>query len=223
MLTLLRKDSKAFFLYLSIISPLMLGYLVLRKQGIDEGFIMLQCQWIILLVLGGSIVTEQREEKTRGYEFLKILPIDSRTLVSAKFLLVLIGALLLTGFNGAVLALSAGSSALHSLGGTFLILALILSLLMAGGMYVLRFRFSQARATLVIWIVFLPLAVAPIVMLELDSIGSIDTTSLLRILMEHPLIIRGLIIIAGSVGFALLWKGAVRVHSSRISLGRKTA
>lgn len=215
MWALIKKDSRPFGFYIGLIAPLMLTYLILKKDTVDDGFILLQSQWIVLLILGAAVTTEQREGKTRGYAFLKTLPLTLRTLVTAKFTLVLGGAFLLTAANWALLSCIPAAQPFRSLGGTFLILGMNLALLLTGVMYCLRFRLGHMRAAWIAWMGYFLLFISPIVLLELSAAGRLDLSEIIRYLQESAVPIRFLFTLAGLTGFTGLWYSALRAKIIR--------
>ena len=212
MLHLLRKDAFHFGLYLLVLFPLMILYLLLSKSEVDAGFIMLQWQWVLLLTIGGAGMTEQSEDKTRGYDFMKILPVSSRMLVSAKFAMVLLVALFLVGANLALLTVVKPPPPLLSLGRTFVTAAGSLAVVLVGIMYLVRFHTDHMRAFRFGWLFFIPFFAAPIVLIELNEAGRIDLAEVLRDLSASGGTVRVISILTGMSVFYLLMRASIRAR-----------
>ena len=88
MLGIIRKDI-LFYLGYAALMVLTCG-LALIQDGMDRGAVILLGNLQMLVVVGGCALNEMTEDRSNGYLFLRSLPITSRELIGAKFMLILI-------------------------------------------------------------------------------------------------------------------------------------
>ena len=99
MLRLIKKNAFYFVYYAAVIFPLMAFYMCFVRKELSGAIVMFQGLWLILIVEGALAVSERAEDKTRGYDFLRLLPIKDREIVQSKFLIVLLTTIFLLAFN----------------------------------------------------------------------------------------------------------------------------
>ena len=98
MLTIVKKNVIYFIGYLGVIIPLTaLLALILGKENAVI-LVLISGVLVLMQVFGPVYFSEQYEEKNRGYDFLDILPVKAGEIVSTKFGLVLITAMLTIGY-----------------------------------------------------------------------------------------------------------------------------
>ncbi len=96
---LVRKNAIHFVLYIGVMLIVLSQFWFGTKKGEGSYFVFMQILWTFLLVSGGISISEKDEEKNRGYQFLKTLPITDREIVLSKVFLSGLSAGVLTMYN----------------------------------------------------------------------------------------------------------------------------
>jgi len=166
MLRLMKKNALYFAYYAAVIFPLMTLYFYFVRKELSGPMVMFQGLWLILIVEGALAVNEKAEDKTRGYDFLRILPIKDREIVLSKFLIVLITAIFLVAFNYILYLFVPGPVHLYTIGRILVPLSAIYALVLAGVSYIIIFRFGHAVFVKFVWAVMIVTMVAPVLIFE---------------------------------------------------------
>jgi hypothetical protein len=166
MLRLMKKNALYFAGYAAIIMPLMTLYFYLVRKEFSGAMVMFQGLWLILTVEGALTVNEKTEEKSNGYDFLKTLPIKNHEIVLSKFLIVLITATFLVGFNYALYLFIPGSAQMYALGRVVVLLSGIYALLLAALSYIIIFRLGHGAFVKFVWAGMIISMVGPILFFE---------------------------------------------------------
>lgn len=128
------------------------GYLpdvfIEEREMLDTNYAFMLGICMAMIIFGGLMGTEKREEKYHGYEFYKILPITDRDIVFGKFLAVLIyavfGVLFVLFLNNVLL--SSYYSLLVPQAYVFLVSGI--ALVLVGALYPLAFRYAYSKITI---------------------------------------------------------------------------
>jgi hypothetical protein len=171
MWTLIKKFSVMYLVYAGLYAVLLFPLLNYdRITGPDTAapnYILYQGSFIFWLILGGLWSHEKLERKTRGTQFLMILPIRIRDIVKAKFALVLFSALFILIFQSGAVGLLSGDADLAVQTWKFSAVVISVCLVFSGAAYtgIARFGFSRIGPWLILLWLFLFLS--PILVREL--------------------------------------------------------
>ena len=166
MLRLMKKNAFYFAYYTAVIFPLMAFYMYFIRKELSGPMVMFQGLWLILAVEGALAVNEKAEDKTHGYEFLRILPIKDREIVQSKFLIVLLTTIFLVAFNYILYFFIPGPGHLYSIGRVLVLISGIYVLILAATSYVIIFRFGHATFVKFVWTVMIITMVGPVLIFE---------------------------------------------------------
>jgi hypothetical protein len=166
MLRLMKKNAFYFAYHAAIIFPLMASYFCFVRKELSGPMVMFQGLWLILIVEGALAVNEKVEEKSRAYNFLRLLPIKDREIVLSKFLLVLLTAIFLVALNYILYFFVPDPMHLYTIGRILVPLSAIYALVLAGTSYVIIFRFGHSAFVKFVWAVMIVTMVAPVLIFE---------------------------------------------------------
>jgi hypothetical protein len=166
MLRLIKKNAIYFACYAAIIMPLMALYFYFVRKEFSGAMVMFQGLWMILTVEGALAVNEKTEEKSHGYDFLRILPVKDREIVFVKFLIVLLTTIFLVVFNYSLYLFIPGSVHMYAIGRVVVLFSAIYALVLAGVSYIIIFRFGHAAFVKFVWAVMIVSMIAPIFIFE---------------------------------------------------------
>ena len=162
----MKKNALYFAYYSALIMPLMSLYFYLVRKEFSGAMVMFQGLWLILTVEGALAVNEKTEEKSHGYDFLRILPIKDREIVLSKFLIVLCTAIFLLAFNYILYLFIPGSVHMYAIGRIVVLLSAIYALALAGVSYIIIFRFGHGTFVKFVWAAMIISMVGPILIFE---------------------------------------------------------
>ncbi len=166
MLRLMKKNALYFAYYAAVIFPLTALYMYFIRKELSGPMVMFQGLWLILIVEGALSVNEKAEEKSRAYDFLRILPIKDHEIVLSKFLVVLLTSIFLVAFNFILYLFIPGSAHLFTIGQILVPLSAIYALVLAGTSYVIIFRFGHAAFVKFVWAAMIISMVGPVLIFE---------------------------------------------------------
>ena len=166
MLRLMKKNALYFAYYTAIILPLMTLYFFLVRKEFSGAMVMFQGLWLILIVEGALTVNEKTEEKSHGYDFLRILPLKDRDIVLSKFIIVLLTTIFLVVFNYALYFFIPGSTHMYTIGRVVVFLSGIYALLLAAFSYIIIFRFGHPAFAKFVWAAMIVSMLGPILIFE---------------------------------------------------------
>jgi hypothetical protein len=166
MLRLMKKNAIYFAYYAAIIFPLMAFYFYFVRKELSGPMVMFQGLWLILIVEGALAVNEKVDEKSRAYDFLRILPINDRDIVLSKFLVVLLTAIFLVALNYILYLFIPGPMHLYTIGRILVPLSAVYALVLAGTSYIIIFRFGHAAFVKFLWTAMIISIVAPVLIFE---------------------------------------------------------
>jgi hypothetical protein len=166
MLRLMKKNALYYVTYAAIIFPLMALYFYFVRKELSGPMVMFQGLWLILIVEGALAVNEKAEEKSKAYDFLRILPITDRDIVLSKFLVVLLTSIFLVALNHMLYLFVPGSVHLYTIGRILVPLSAAYALVLAGTSYIIIFRFGHAAFVKFLWTAMIISMVAPVLVFE---------------------------------------------------------
>jgi len=167
MLRLIKKNAVG---YLSVglsLMVLVMFYLLIRRGPFDPAIILFQGQMMIYGIGAGLLNSEQLEEKSQGYKFLRILPLSDREIIASKFAVLLITTVILVCFNCMSYFLIKWSADLFIVGRVFILFCGNLSLIIGAFLYIFIFRFGAAKFIKIGWIIMVSVMIVPILFIEI--------------------------------------------------------
>jgi hypothetical protein len=213
----MKKNAPFFLLYVLMFLPFLTLYLVLDRKTISPAMAIFLGQWLILIIFGAVAVNEKSEEKSKGYDFLKILPITTREIVAAKFALVMIMVVFIAAYENILLFFFSIPAHLLFITRIWVGVCAIGALFLAGLMYIVIFRFGHAFFAKLLWIVAVPVFILPIIIYEfvllkmdMDIRGTLDTLNNLSWLVWTALILLSLCLYYGLMRVTVKTKQAAR-------------
>ncbi|UCE40153.1 MAG: ABC-2 transporter permease [Candidatus Aminicenantes bacterium] len=162
----MKKNILYFAYYTAIIMPLMTLYFYSVRKEFSGAMVMFQGLWLILTVEGALAVNEKTEEKSHGYDFLRILPIKDREIVLSKFLIVLCTTIFLVVFNYILYLFIPGSVHMYTIGRVVVLLCALYALVLAGVSYIIIFQFGHSAFVKFVWAAMIISMVGPIIIYE---------------------------------------------------------
>jgi hypothetical protein len=166
MLRLMKKNALYFAYYSAVIFPLMALYVYSIRKELSGPMVMFQGLWLILVVEGALAISEKAEDKTHGYDFLRVLPIKDQEIVLSKFLVVFLTTIFLVAFNSLLYLFIPGPVHLFTIGRILVLISGIYALILAATSYVIIFRFGHANFVKFVWAVMIITMVAPVLIFE---------------------------------------------------------
>lgn len=163
---LMKKNAFYFVYYSAVIFPLMALYVYFVRKELSGPLVMFQGLWLILVVEGALAVSEKAEDKTQGYDFLRVLPIKDQEIVLSKFLVVFLTTIFLVAFNYILYLFIPGSVHLFTIGRILVLISGIYALILAATSYVIIFRLGHANFVKFVWAVMVITMVAPVLIFE---------------------------------------------------------
>jgi hypothetical protein len=167
MLHLMKKFSFHFILYSFLLLPVFTMFSVGLHRTLEPITILYQGVWILLIVVGAVLIHEKTEHLTNAYAFLRTLPVRSRDIVTAKFLLVLCSVAFLIPYYLVLYALNPGSDYHRALGRGLVFIYANLALVAAALMFIILYRFGFTAFLRIGWIFFAVLVVGFVVFVEM--------------------------------------------------------
>lgn len=216
MLRLIQKNSVFYILYVGILMPLMALYLINTRDALDGMGILFLGQWLLLLIAGSLLVTEQNEKKFNGYRFLHTLPLTSRKIVGSKFLLVSLAVFLLFISENIILLFMQGTVELFKTARIFLLLSANGALILSALIYIILFKFGSSKASLFAWIVLPSIFILPIPIVELSiRKGKPDPAEIIDRLINIPMILWIFVTLFTLICFYVFFRLAAKAEKTR--------
>jgi len=185
------------------------------QDGLDRGGVVFMGMCLAMTVLFSMFLNELMEEKSRGYEFLRSLPLTPSWIVGAKFILPAVFAGGYMAIAGAVLWLNEASSAFRITGFLYLLAMALLCLLLVGMFFLALYRlgFTRLYRSTVLTVSFL-IMLGPVLALLLlgDMLAAWQDVDWQRLTTVPVLVSTALI---GLSGYAMLYRAAGRALRRR--------
>ena len=182
-----------------------------RKDPLDTHLILFQAQWIFYIILVSINISEQVEEKSKGYKFLETLPVTDSEIVRSKFMIILIIVCFLVIYNNVLYLFKPGPSYLFNLGRYFIPVAASITLFCAALLYVLRFKLGFSKFIKIGWIIAIGGVIGPFLFIEFVLLKiNMDLDQFVLFLSEQHWILWGLVFFIGLILFFFLMSMAVQ-------------
>jgi hypothetical protein len=166
MWTLMKKNS---FMYVLLSVPLMgllTVYMLTVRKILTTDILIFLGQMLMYCVLTSVLTSEKAEEKNNGYAFMSHLPIKNRSIVASKFAVVLAAMIFLFAYTSGLVSYMESESYMFPFSWIFLLLCGNLALILAGGMYVLIYRWGYSTFMKVSVFAVILLMVGPFLFVE---------------------------------------------------------
>lgn len=202
MLRLIRKYSLIFFFYQMIyyatLFPAMNYDRITGPDPLDLSFVLYLNIYMLFIIIGSIWGHEQFEHKSRGYQFLRTLPIRHRDIVTSKFLLAFLAIAVYVTMHLIWFRTILERPELRRTARANLWLTTALCLALAGFYFLgfLRWGYHRfAKFALPFWL-FLIIGPLPVMMLlkERFNIGSREIIHALQHVNPYPVMFAGLIL-----------------------------
>ena len=213
MLRLIQKFSLMFFVYQVIyyatLFPAMNYDRIKGPDPLDLSFVLYLNIYMLFIIIGSIWGHEQLEHKSRGYEFLRTLPIRHRDIVASKFLLAFLSVALYVAMHLAWFRIILDRPELRRIARTNLWLTAAVCLALVG-FYLLGFlrwgyhRFSRFAVPFWLLLIVAPLP-AMILLKERFNFGSRDIIHALQLVNPYPVLAAGLMLFAAAFLLAARW------------------
>ncbi len=190
MLRLMQKNSFYFLFYALVWIPIFILAIVLPGRPLDSGMVFFEGAWIILILLGSTITCEQNESKTKGYDFLRTLPIKDNQIVRAKFFLVFLTACFVFVYVRVIYMFVSKPPDVFAIAQIYIPLCVFVGLLLAALLYILIFKIGLSKAIKIGWTAFFGVVVLTILLIELVFVKSdIDAANIAAFIHSIPFVI----------------------------------
>ncbi len=144
-----------YFLFNSLLYLLLFILTIVLPEGpLDTGMVYFGGLWVILILLGSMITCEQSEGKSKGYEFLKTLPIKDSQIVKAKFFLVFLTACFVVMYVKIIYQFVSRPPEVFAISQVFVPLCAVFGLLLTALIYILVFKWGLSKAIKAGWIIY---------------------------------------------------------------------
>jgi hypothetical protein len=166
MFRLMQKFSISFAFYtlvaVAMVFPLFNHDRLTGPDPLTLNFVFTLAPYLFFVVLGAVYIHEQMEQKTNGYSFLRILPVQASDIVVSKFLLVFLTTLIYVGFHCAAFAKISPDPSYFIPSCSFLIINANICLVLTALLYVGIFRYGNSRVCKFIVFLWIFIVIAPI-------------------------------------------------------------
>ena len=168
----MQKNSFYFLFYALVWIPIFILAVVLPGRPLDAGMVFFEGMWIILIILGSMITCEQNESKTKGYDFLRTLPIKDSQIVKAKFFLVILTACFVILYVSVIYLFVTIPPDVFAFAKIFIPLCVFVGLLLAALLYILVFKIGLSKAIKIGWTTFFGFVLGTILFIEFVLVKS---------------------------------------------------
>ena len=155
------------FVYLcGSIMALQTAYMLLLRKTLNTNILIFLGQILMYCVLMSVMTSEKLEEKNNGYPFMSHLPIKDRDIVASKFAVLLAAVVFLCGYTSVLISFMKAEPYMFPLSRIFLFLCGNLGLILAGGMYLLIYRWGYTTFMKISVIFVIIFMVGPFLFIE---------------------------------------------------------
>lgn len=199
----MKKNAFTFLLLCGSIMALETVYMLLVRKTLETSILIFLGQMLMYCVLMSVLTSEKAEEKNNGYAFLSLLPIKDRKIVLSKFSVLLAAVVFLCVYNSVLVSLMVTESPMLRSSRIFLLLCGNLGLVLAGGMYILIYRWGYTTFMKISVIGVIVLMVGPFLFIEFVLVRrNIDYGVSLQSLSDLPLFVW---VITTAVTITIYW------------------
>lgn len=177
MLRLIQKFGVTFIGYLVLVLgatfPLYNHDRLTSSNPLDLSFPYYQSFGVVWMIIASIWVHEQMEDKSKGYLFLRHLPVKPSEIVGAKFAVVFISVFIYVTFHCTAFWFISSSPEYFNPSCTLMINVGNLSLFIAGILYLCIYRFGFAKLRIVLFVLMMVFIALPIILsaLILPKVG----------------------------------------------------
>ena len=191
-------------------------YMLMVRKTLNINILIFLGQMLIYCVLVSILIAEKTEEKNNGYAFMSHLPIKDRDIVASKFAVILAAVVFLCAYTSALVSFMESESYMFPFSRIFLLLCGNLGLILAGGMYILVYRWGYTTFMKISVFVVIFFMVGPFLFIEFVLVRrNIDHGVSLQSVNDLPWFIW---VIATAVTLTIFWSllpAAVKAKESQ--------
>ncbi len=215
MLHLMKKNAFFFIFYTVLITFILALYWISVRITLDSALVIFQGLWMILIVEGAVAGNEKGEEKSKGYEFLRTLPLTDCEIVRSKFILVLLTTVFVLACNSILYFFMPGPSHLKEFGPLYSLICANFCLALTGISYIIIFRFGHAAFVKFVWITMIIIMVTPIPLYEfIFRKMDIDFKAIIERINNFNWLIGACFTIFGLAAYFLLMQAAIKAKQA---------
>lgn len=160
MLYIIQKEIKNYLLYITLLIPLTL-YWILSRDTLGVLPPLVQGLMLTAVTVIPVIANEQYEDKHKGYDFMRILPIKTGGIIAAKFMTLFSAAAILVLFNCLFFSFFKSDASALAVSRSFILLSALSSLIIGAIVYIGIFllgytMFLKVTASLLIILGMIP-------------------------------------------------------------------
>jgi hypothetical protein len=216
MWTLMKKNAFMFVLLSGSIMALQTAYLLLIRKTLNTNILIFLGQILMYCVLMSVVTSEKAEEKNDGYAFMSLLPIKDRNIVLSKFLVLLAAVVFLCIYASVLTSFMEAESHMFSISRIFFLLCGSLGLILAGGMYILVYRWGYTTFMKISVIGVIFFMVGPFLFIEFVLVRrNIDYGASLQSVNNLPWLIWLITTAVTLTIFWILMRAAVKAKESQ--------
>ena len=141
-------------------------YMLMVRKTLNINILISLGQILMYCVLASVLTSEKAEEKNNGYAFMSHLPIKDSDIVASKFAVILAAVVFLCAYTSALVSFMESESYMFPFSRIFLLLCGNLGLILAGGMYILVYRWGYTTFMKISVIFVIVLLVGPVLFIE---------------------------------------------------------
>ena len=199
--------------YLLFILAVLAAIGIFLGSRFNTAFAILSGMVLLIYILGATFINEQYEEKHKGYTFLSSFPVKDSEILGAKFLILLVAGLLLTGFLVTLFSLTDIQPQDLVTVRSYLMFMASFALLMGGILYIGIMAVGYTKFMVVVLTFTTALGLVPMLILKFyrDSIGDVIAGFIAWLQAVNWLLLAPLVLVL----YAGLYCLAVQVKSLR--------
>jgi hypothetical protein len=162
----MKKFSFIFILYIflavGLVFPLFNHDRLTGPDPLTLNFVFTLAPYLFFVILGAVYIHEQLEQKSKGYSFLRTLPVRASDIVISKFLLVFLTTLIYVGFHCVSFTQISSDPNYFNPSCSFLIINANLCLILTALLYIGIFRYGYDKAVKFVIFFWLFIVMSPI-------------------------------------------------------------
>lgn len=216
MWTLMKKNVFMFVLLSVPLMGLLSVYMLTVRKTLNTNILIFLGQMLMYCVLVSVMTSEKAEEKNNGYAFMSLLPIKDRDIVASKFAVLLAAVVFLYVYTSVLISFMKTEPYMFPLSRIFLFLCGNLGLILAGGMYILIYRWGYTTFMKISVLGVIVFIVGPILFIEFVLVRrNIDYGARLQSANDLPLFIW---LITTAVTLTIFWsllQAAIKAKESQ--------
>jgi len=176
MLGIIRKDLLFTLGYLLLL-PLMLAYWFMTRRELDTTAVFMMSAWIYIVTFGSMTAVEMNELKSRGYLFLRTLPVTPLEIVAGKLIPVFVQAAVYAAVLYFAFAVFESSPEWLAFARSWLVFNSTLAMVLTACVYWVTFRYGFEKGAYLVGFLLMLGFISPIFFNELMIRGYIDRSA----------------------------------------------